>query len=72
MARERALQQAKLAKTTKAVKEEEESVFKSEIDEAGPFSYGAKPPRKVLIDSDKQTINWINLPLDRLSAVPKK
>jgi hypothetical protein len=23
-----------------------ESVFKSEIDEAGPFSYGAKPPRK--------------------------
>ena len=46
MARERALQQAKLAKTTKAVKEEKESVFKSEIDEAGPFSYGAKPPRK--------------------------
>jgi len=25
---------------------ERESVFKSEIDEAGPFSYGAKPPRK--------------------------
>jgi len=46
MARERALQQAKLSKTTKAVKEERESVFKSEIDEAGPFSYGAKPPRK--------------------------
>ena len=45
MAREKALQQAKLAKTTKAVKEE--SVFKSEIDEAAPFSYGfVKPPRK--------------------------
>ncbi|MCD8525238.1 MAG: FtsH protease activity modulator HflK [Gammaproteobacteria bacterium] len=27
---------------------------------------------KVLIDSDKQTNNWINLPLDRLSHSPKK
>lgn len=26
---------------------------------------------KVLIDSDKQTNNWINLPLDRLSNAPK-